>query len=610
MRCLILTPGIRDEEEIRALQGCLPPDRILLTNPLYQQDGIQRIFPGAACLDADTLVDPRDYRALNEQAKTLSRIWYETPVFREKLLFRNINLGSLHTRLFQYFLVGLLKALSIYQALFRQEKIQAVELLDDGTYWSQMVKDLCVQKGIECRVLYARQEARDSYEASLIKKKPPFGGKVWWIGRFKQVLAALNFYLHRGTPKGGWLCSASLRYVQSCFGHAGPVYYLREALSFKALKKLSRVSGWHVLLEYFKPRQKEARTVTAIVQILQSAPAPEEYKIQEYPLWPWVRQYLIRVVETEYFQMQTWILSFQSLLRNLKPSAVIVDEDVCVFNKTLVICARQMGIPTFVMVHGVPYYEIGTIPATSDYILAWGESSRERFHEWGVPQEKIIEVGAPQYQHFKTWNSREIRKDIFRQYAIPEDKQLIMLAAPPFRTNEHPDFLGSPLSAVTAESVFRITLDFVAAHEPAFVLIKTHPADKNIPFLRKIIAGYAPQVQKRVLLLREGDASYMIAGCDLALTYGSTVYFEGMLLKKPIAMLDYGHARYFDFMAQHFLDLDRPEQCFSQMEHFLTPRGAASLIGAQTAAIGRHFYRQNELSASQYVTQIQAVLKR
>lgn len=95
---------------------------------------------------------------------------------------------------------------------------------------------------------------------------------------------------------------------------------------------------------------------------------------------------------------QELTLFFQK--RKLK--SLFVPNDVCFFeNLSLQVC-KQLDIPTFIFLHGIPgrYNQIDE--HRSDYLIVWGDKLKETYVKTGMNPDKIFVSGHPYYKKLET----------------------------------------------------------------------------------------------------------------------------------------------------------------------------------------------------------------
>ena len=93
---------------------------------------------------------------------------------------------------------------------------------------------------------------------------------------------------------------------------------------------------------------------------------------------------------------------------------------------------KDLGVPTFIFVHGLPATYHTDIDNRSDYIMVWGERMKDHYIKAGFNREKVIVVGNRRYSHI---NYQAALKNNFND----------VLVIPPSDLLWHQDTWGEPI---------------------------------------------------------------------------------------------------------------------------------------------------------------------
>ncbi len=567
MKALVLTPGVKGIEAGRAAAQH-PSDVIYLTNPLYQLSHIDAAWSAKAVADDDLSSDDEPFNALLEFSSKLAETWFMQNGMQQAITYRGVCMGEMVTRTLQRHFFIVLRQLYLIERLFQSKKVGEVVLADDGTLWGKSVRFWCEQKGILFnRVTPAKAEA---------------SGKENRRGSFKEKFGEwLKFFNRLSTThpnKEGILFSSAPKYSMPILRRSRRNYYLRPTFSEKAFFLGKVHSFLHITPDDFTQRSSREADVPFqnIFETMDHFFKSELFfNAQGVNFWPLIRDEMRRVVLSEFKSIVGWVDPFYEILMRLKPRAVVVDEDVNVFNKTLVTCANIGGIKTYCLIHGVPNSKINCVPSISSRILAWGPSTKARFVALGVPETKIIEAGAPQYEQLRSLAIPRAKKEVFRDFAIPENSRLILLALSEVLTHET-DTTKYPRASLfhdIFERSLRITLGFIAKHDDTRLLVKPHPRYQHDWFTKGIIDEFDAGVRQRTQVVQKYPSEKIVAASDLVLTTGSTVHYEAALLRRPAMVYDYSDKRFCSFISDDFLDLNDPEACWARLEGAMRPGG-------------------------------------
>ncbi len=583
---LILSPKIHTIPS--SVKKAVPQElEIFLTEPFFQRKNVEPEFRGSSVRNIDELLGSAEGSWINQTAAFWSEHGFSCSGALDALKYRGIDLGSLIAHSLFYYYLGVLKTAVLCQKILERSP-QEIWLIDDPKGdWASLAGIIFKSGSIPLRI-FPVESSSDGCAKSFCYKK--FGKKI------------LSFFLKPDLKKikpGGLLFSSALRYATPFFDREdGPTYYLRDVFSFKG-SQLGRSMGFvHLLPEYFGSKRSQRPDLDKIWKTADRSISQSDIfnTVTGVSLWPAMRYGVRQIFERELFKAVPWIDQLFELLESLNPRAVVVDEDVCLFNKTLVLCANAHTIPTRVILNGVPFFAVGCVPLSAQKILVWGESSRERLRSWGVDDSRITVVGAPQYECFKAYDLQQTCRQVASDFHIPDGQKILVLATQPFHTNDAPDLIGSPLTPAIVEAMVERCLEYLAEDPQAFLIIKLHPREDHDFFTEALIAKASESVRNRVRLVKQYDTPALLAASDLVLTIGSTVFFEGLLLQKPTVLFDDADRRFFEFMSSYFIPLsDRTRSC-PLIRDLLYGSARVLRLQMQREEIDRHFFMKNNQS--------------
>lgn len=77
--------------------------------------------------------------------------------------------------------------------------------------------------------------------------------------------------------------------------------------------------------------------------------------------------------------------------------ALFVSNDICFFEKLYISVFKELNLPSFVFVHGLQFWLNELDFTRTDYLVVWGNLSKQNFVNRGVLESKIIVSGHPVY---------------------------------------------------------------------------------------------------------------------------------------------------------------------------------------------------------------------
>jgi len=590
VRTVILTPGIKEKADLSAPFGAEGAGVFYLTNPLYQRTILNgNIRSAKLVVDDDISKSDEGFDVLTEKAERWARNWFNEAGICADLCYQGVNLGSLFVHSLTYYFVAILHALYLQETLLKKYPTSEIELYDDGGPWGNVARLLAGENNINVRI-FSKPLSEKEVGAKPGAKRF-FKAAFRWAGR----LAA------KRPAKGGVLYSCALKFAEPLLRRTKGNYYLRDEFSLRAFLLGMRCSFLHLVPESFagshqSPGADSFDLSGTFKKIDLFFAKSDFFNHSSHALWPVVRGRFETMIKNEFPAALRWIDCFLLILRRAEPRALVVDEDVHPFNKALVSCARDLGIKTYTMVHGVPFENIESLPLISDRVLAWGPSTKRRLAAWGVSEDKILEVGAVQYEHFDNLNRLKCREKVLKFFNISLSQKIIVYPLMSLYTNERP----APKYSRTAryleilENTLKIAFGLVARRHDADLIIKFHPAEKNAWFVHQLADRILnEEARKRVHTVKEYNASQLLAASDLVLTTASTVYFEALLLQKSVMVFDEPDKRYCDFMSSEYLNLHDPVSSYEKMAGALEKEGTRNILERQALELNQHFHQAN-----------------
>jgi hypothetical protein len=205
----------------------------------------------------------------------------------------------------------------------------------------------------------------------------------------------------------------------------------------------------------------------------------------------------------------------------LRPDALVLDQDVTPLARAAVAAARLVGARSLVVQHGAPYGRFGFAPLAADRLLAWGETSRARFAQWGVPADRITVTGSP-------------RHDAVLHGARPKQvaaaaRTIVLLATNP-PTDSRPDLAAFGLTERSHRELLRVVCAAVARRTEFRLIVKLHPRCRDSSQFRRVLAEF-PHVRSRIV--RRGELRTVLSGAACAISCGSSSGIEAALWGVP-----------------------------------------------------------------------------
>jgi len=215
-------------------------------------------------------------------------------------------------------------------------------------------------------------------------------------------------------------------------------------------------------------------------------------------------------------------------LHAIRPSAVVTDYDRNDNWSRLVLCARQLGIPTLSLVHGVINDQAVTfVPVLADKIFCWGEIQRQQLIAAGEKRAEILIGGCPRLRRDLSVTPAEARTRL----GLPVEKPVIVLGTTPVKECDRREM--AELFCVAAAAVPGVS-----------AMVRLHPSEQ--------LDAYAPVAKRHpnVRFLRNRDATLdeALAAADIVVVPNSGFGSDALVRRRLVIVLDLptmrlGHGR-------------------------------------------------------------------
>jgi hypothetical protein len=585
----IVHPAVRDFPAKQANNL----DMVLLTNPLEQNS----IFAGytGKILTENGYLDPHFFEFYNSFAKDFSRSWFREPKIDNFLQHKGINVGSVLARETAYLTIGIIKAAWLFTEILDKEKPHKITFVGaPNSFWLRVARCIGNNKGIP--VLNVNVVNKQSSNS--------------WRRLRDSAKKAVRYLMPRATVpargKGNIVFSSALKFAMPFLEQRRQGdYYIRDIFSLSAWRLSKKLNFAHLFPSQVCPLPDNVN----LSKMFDSWADVFQHKLmfRGFSILDLVQHEMKDLFGRQLGYIKHYVDWLDELFQQINPLAAIVDEEVCLFNNVLVQMANARHIKTYCLLHGMPFDDIGTVPSCSSQILTWGSSSSEQLQEWGISRDKVKAVGAPQYENFANITFSTARNRVLRQFSLHPEQKLVVFGAQPFHTNERPDFLGNPMTIEAHSNMVKSLCMSLSLNNKMVLIIKAHPREDKLWFTKELLRGIPRSISRRALLIKQScNTEQLLAASDLVVTMGSTVYFEALLMRKPVLFFDDENRRYFPRMGNEFLPLFDLEKSARIIVDLLTPHYAKQKLQRQDAEVKYHFHLSNDQVVRRILTSIGA----
>ncbi len=486
---------------------------------LLRKQGLS--FSGEADLENEPFMSD-----VNSKAIQMAASWYAEPALKPFLEQEGLNSGELIQHGMTYFLVGILKDIAFISGLCSHENLKQI-------FFCDLNEISLMPSNTQTRVLLERWwQAIPPVKPHLKVNSSPLRRLLPILWRIVSACVELSWPQSRRTI----LISGDLKHMlpvieelgkdkKNCFIYLRDEYgirqlplFLKKRISFYSFPNIQK-NGEDNQWQFFSKAVHDSDCFT----------------FRGISFWCFHSESFKKKFFVLFDGFAPMVRSLKNLLWEKQVKGILADEDVCTFNKTLILMANRKNVPSLVIQHGAPFWivPIALAPVSCSKIAAWGEYSRELLAEWGVPPEKIKITGVPRYDAFlkKKRNPKSIRKKVCKDLALATGKKIFVLATDPFHEADRADFVGNYLTQEEIRKLIFTVIEAVKAFPNAELVIKLHPRDRYEDFTNAWIqeAGASD-----VKVVRTYSTPDLVQACDVLLTICSTVAIEAILCDKPV----------------------------------------------------------------------------
>lgn len=468
---------------------------------------------------------------VNAEAIRMALEWPRLDGVAAILAVEGINTGECLSHPVTYFLLGVLRDIALLDGLLR-EKTAEVYACD----WKGRVQPVSVPR--QTRALFEywyglhRPEAKNEAGSAVSLARQGMG--LFW----RLASPVIRRWPGRGNTE--ILLSSDLKHVEP----VRRVLRDKKRFGFTYLRDQYGIRQWRHFLGEKIPfycisgQSCGARPERIEKRLAELLSGSGFFNYRNFDFFDTVKPHFMNKFLPKFSEIALWIPRFMSFLKKHRIRAILADEDVCPFNKTLLLAANRLEIASAVIQHGAPFktVPIALAPVTASAIAAWGETSRELLLEHHVPEEKIHVTGVPRYDSFHALDTAAARAETSKNLGLDLHKKWIVLAVDPFHEPGRADFVGNQLNQEDLEALIRCSVETVNAHPDWELIIKLHPRDRYENFagnwLKRLNAG------NHVRLLRTFPTPLLVSACDVVLVQCSTVAIEAMMMDKPVILVN------------------------------------------------------------------------
>ena len=233
-----------------------------------------------------------------------------------------------------------------------------------------------------------------------------------------------------------------------------------------------------------------------------------------------IRDGLRRVIRKEWLVRLAEFLAWKRVLEDLPIKGVLLTEDFLPSERALTLTAKDGGIPTWIVQHGLAIHPDGRgfIPVLADKIFCFGESAVSFFAEFGLPRTRMEITGRPLYDRWVPAKQEGFKKCLSKSFL----------------------FLGQPLykENLCSYQSYISTIEMAAAlGREKGIKVRLRPHPREAASAHEAIAGKYEGVE---VVPRRESIIESLRTADTVATCFSTGGLEALLMGKHLICLNPG----------------------------------------------------------------------
>ena len=511
-------------------------------------------------IDINDFLPFEDNLAIDRFARYCAEEWFKDQKFDDVLEYRSVNLGRATVNGFDEYLAWIAKQYMVTKRLLFRGDIEEVilfsvknEVVLKGEFndiqdmvISEIAKEFCRDKGISYKFVAADKAYDDRMAVSPGNK---IKGLLKGIAQgFLSIALPVYCCIKRDRRKKGILFSSSYRIVKEVMGELlhsikYSIFYLREGFS---VKQSVLFTSWGIDYLVF-PGKKPGKNIATKMEnlwdgFLRILEKGDTFVFDGFSLDMLMKSRLKKIYEKTFASILVGIDYCYDLLEKEGISLIVVDEDVCVFNKTLVMVANNLGIKSVVVQHGflgsVKEFRRAFFPLNATKMAVWGEITKEVLLTYGIQEKAIAVTGCPWLSGAKDVFKKD-RDEIKRSIGL-NTRYKTILYPDQCVLEDHLHIASTSSNATMLVQYMTHIIKMVLEFSDTQLIIKSHPGlhERMMSIIQSSgeLSDLLEELkrQKRVCVIDQHNILELIAISDLVIFDTTTVGFEAVYLDKAV----------------------------------------------------------------------------
>jgi hypothetical protein len=556
---LLLWIDVEPDEELKKLLSTLtqsaPPSQptiVAVCSRLMYMKAIRASLPTDAVIKyAEDYLSADELEEIDRQALDWIRNWHNNlpEEYKPALYYRDIPLGNFMEYELCFIMPQLLKKVKTARTILAREQPDTVLLLTRDNVLKKAVSFVgkaldCPVLAVECgktNVTQSRSKALQNI-ARIIGLAFDAIISLWdWI--------TFKIYAKRRGQKLILFEDFERLYpivdVIKARGKTQAIFFSNEGSTLNRLTALRKKKLYRALLHHLKPaavnrvRKARNRVKNAWDDLKKNTSFQSYFDYEGLNLWPLVGDVFPFVFKDLFPQAIGIIESAYQGLAFYRPDNIVLNSDILTHGRAICFVARQLGIPTLLIQHGVyEGYRGGLDIISADMVAAWGKSQVNSYIALGNDGSKVEVVGGYLFDklHYRSQQEgreSESRERICRQLGLDSQKDIFTFTT--LDTPPREKFLSAHNTEDVSEEIFRPVVEAIRAFPEKQLVVKLHPSE-SAEVYHRVLTELSP-AEKQVTMVKNIDLYDLIDASEMIISVPSTVALEAIILDKPVIII-------------------------------------------------------------------------
>ncbi len=474
---------------------------------------------------------------IDKMALNIAKNWYISEN-KDLTTYQDILIGEIIQYEIMTYFVAALKSLTLIFKIIKKEKIEEIFLFGKESIYEKAAVTVGEQKNIKVAKFW--DESKKEYTEKVNIKKHLKLTAITFLIAFHNILKR-RFLIEKTHSRKNVVIQSSYRFLSlikklaennDFFITIFVTGYIKELFNEGLFRKknIILVRGFPLRFLFSKDHNKSSLIAKRMWKNLEENVKEKVEKTKIFGLWELIKNDFPPFVVN---QMSKVIKNYRIVNKHIvknRTDGIVAGQDFLGIPRLVVALGNARGIPTMTLQHGVCGFYPHFVLPISKVVGIWGKGWANWFTDYlEVKRERIRIIGEPFYDDFFQGESDFNKTRFLNRYGIPAGKKVILYAYQP-----HVTISALSFRMLNEKTVYKIC-KIIRKSEDYYMIFKLRPGDPQDKGLKIVERSGA----KNVVVISRTDNLGLLKASDLIITRSSTLAFEGMLLGKPVIILDF-----------------------------------------------------------------------